>query len=172
MPSIATKPALDRARALGAKLETRRKANDAIKLTLKILRNTIGRVGDFSWRDKTTGAGVPQAWEKRIKSQLDRVGVLQKRLRKLDDAGYFRKADRKPPEALRNQIGLAVIQAAQLLKDLKAAVAESNRDVVQRIMNEFAKAMADVLEAVGKALLAGTPWYVLAGVAYLLMKKK
>jgi len=158
MATIKVPAALTRAREIGAKIKTQRQANDAIKLTLSLLRKTIRVAGDFSFEDKAVG--VQKAWQDRIAGQIRRVTVLQKRLR--EGANRTQLAD---------AIGLSIVQAAKLLKDLAAAVKKSNSNVVQRLLNDFAKAMVVVLEAVATAVLGALPWYVYAIGAYLLIRK-
>lgn len=158
MATIKVPAALTRAREIGAKIKTKDQANDAIKLVLRLLRNTINVVGDFSFEDKAVG--VQKAWQDRIAGQIRRVRVLQKRLRQ--GANRTQLAD---------AIGLSIVQASKLLKDLAAAVIKSNSNILQRLLNDFAKAVVEVLEAVGKAILGALPWYVYAIGAYLLIRK-
>jgi hypothetical protein len=151
---MAAVQSITKARELGAKIQTAKQANDAIILTLKTLRAAIDIVTNFSLADKA--AGVVKAYASRIEQQIARVGVLQKR-------AYDRK--------LADAVGLAVVQSAALLSDLRRDVGASQAEsTVRALADEFARALREILAAAIETAAQAIPWYVWAGLAYLLLK--
>jgi len=150
---------VERARELGAKIKTAQQANDAIRLTLATLRKSVGLLNGFTFTDKATG--VSSAWAGRIEQQINRTAQLQRRLQ----GGFDVKQS--------NAIGLAIVQARDLLASLRKAVATSqNEGTVTALLEQFAAAMKEILEAAGRAAVGALPWWVWAGVAFALLDKR
>ena len=158
---ITTKPTVTGARALGGRLKTKRQAIDALKLTLQTLGKSIVLVQEFSLTDKLVFAKVQSAWLDRIRGQMERLRVIQKRLAK----GFTRKRS--------DEIAMSVLQAQQLLKELgKAVTVSRNASTVNALRSEFADAMRRIVGAVLETVGSAVPWYVWAVGLYLLTRRQ
>lgn len=146
------------ARALGEKIQTPAQAAQSLQVARETLRKAIGLVSDISMWQQATAPALTKAWFSRIEQQINRIGVLQKR--------QFSRT-------LANQAGLAVVQSAQLLGQLREEVAASRRGQIQQLLDDLAKALIAILAAGGKALAKAVPipvTVIVAGLAlvYLL----
>jgi len=141
------------AREIGARLTTDVQARAAIRLTLATLRRSADLVRGFSVSDKAIG--WHGAAVSRIDQQVARVATLQRRPfgRPLADA-----------------VGLAVTQAGQLLRSIRADVRASRESAtIDRLFQDFAEAMRAILagaltlaaHSLSPLLLVAVAWYAL-----------
>jgi len=134
-------PTLTQARAIGDKIKTEQQARESILIVLATLRRAAEGLRDRGWFDRATQPNVTRAWQDRIAQQIERVAQLQRR-----------PFDRQ----LANAIGLAIVQSAELLRGLKAEVAESNRSMVQVMVEGLLEGIKALLESAAKNLLDGS----------------
>jgi len=140
-PNAGKNPTLTQARAIADKIKSEAQAREAILIVLSTLRRAADSVRDRSWFDRTTQPNVTRAWQDRIAQQIDRVSQLQRR-----------PFDRQ----LANAIGLSIVQSAELLRGLKAEVAETNRSMVQVMVEGLLEGIKALLESAARNLLDGS----------------
>lgn len=148
---------LKRAREIGARIQTEKQASATIVQVIQTLRRAVDLLGSFSFADKATG--FQAAYASRMEQQIDRVRVLQNQLA----IGFDR--------ALADKIGLAVVQSAGLLRDVKRDVAKSQAEgAFTALAEDFARAMREILEGAARIAAQAIPWWLWAAAAYVLLR--
>lgn len=149
------------AKQVGSQIKTEEQAKAALKLANATLKKAVAYTKGFRFVDRA--AGTVRAEESRINQQLGRLAVLYKK-------PFSRtKAD---------SVGLAVLQSAELLADLKKAAAQTAAEsTLSSYIDQFADGMRTVLEKAAKktveiatGAMPSIGWIALAG--YVLMQRK
>lgn len=143
---------LQTARDLGARLRTVEQGREAINLAGRTLRKAVNALSGFAWPD--VALGVSRAYVSRLEQQINRLATLRTRI-----------AAQPWTRAQADAIGLALVQAAQVLTDVRTDVKLSQAEgSIGSLAAEFARALRVILEGMALAV----PWWGWAVVAWLI----